>query len=173
MFALYVIKCAVAGQKKRTGTKKTEAGQNKQTRGGQKNANGTKKTDIQYKKKTTNGTKKNKHAGQKKRHWDKLKKPNSGQKTISVCVCVCVCLCVFVRVFGLCVCWCVLCVVVCCVCCVCVVFCAFSPPSAGPSPRTALRRTALRRTAQNIALFFPSPAHIFVLFLSLSGGSFR
>ena len=46
-------------------------------------------------------------------------------------------------------------------------------------PRTTLRRTAgppsagpaLRRTAQNFALFFPSPATIFILFLSLWGSS--
>ena len=38
--------------------------------------------------------------------------------------------------------------------------------------RTALHRTALRQTAENFALFFPSPASIFVL-SSLSWGSFR
>ena len=58
-----------------------------------------------------------------------------------------------------------------------------TPPCAGPplrrtplrrTPlrRTALRRTALRRTAQNFALFFPSPATVFILF-SLSCWSFR
>ena len=39
-------------------------------------------------------------------------------------------------------------------------------------PRTALRQTALRRTVQNFALFFPSPATIFIL-SSPSWGSSR
>ena len=59
--------CPVAGQKKRTRTKKTETGQKKPTRG-------TKKTTL----------------GQ-------IKKPNSGQKSVcGLVVCVCVCVGVFV-----------------------------------------------------------------------------
>ena len=65
------------------------------------------------------------------------------------------------------------------VCCVCVV-CSGPPPPDPPPPdplrrtplrRTPLRRTPLRRTAQNFALFFHSPATVFILF-SLSCWSF-
>ena len=77
-----------------------------------------------------------------------------------------------------------LCCVVCRCCCCCgVVWCGVSVRCVfkifvGASkiwalpltPRLSLRRTPLRRTAQNFARFFPSPAPIFALFFSLSGG---
>ena len=71
-----------------------------------------------------------------------------------LCVCVCVCVCV-----------------VCCVLCVCVWWVCSGPFRRTPLRRTALRQTPLRRTAQNFALFFPSPATVFILF-SLSCWSF-
>ena len=86
-----------------------------------------------------------------------------------------------------CLCVCVLCVVCFCVvvlllllCAVCVVVCSGplrrtplrrTPLRRTPLRQTPLRRTALRRTAQNFALFFPSPATVFILF-SLSCWSF-
>ena len=79
-------------------------------------------------------------------------------------------------------CCCVLCcccvvLLLCCCCCVVCVWWVCSGPLRRTAlrrtalRRTALRRTALRRTAQNFALFFPSPAPVFIFF-SLSCWSF-
>ena len=133
--------------------------------------------------------------GQKKRHWDKLKKKRTrDKKTTSVCglvgvlVCLCECVCVFVCVCGVCVCCvccvCLLCVsAVCvcsvcllclsdvCVCCVCLL--CVSAVCVGPTDPAPLRRTAPppdRPSARppKISLFFFLLTPIFILF-ALSG----
>ena len=82
-------------------------------------------------------------------------------------LCVCVC-CVVCCVFQCC---CVLCCVCVCVWWVCSGPFRRTPLRRTPLRRTPLRRTPLRRTAQNFALFFHSPATVFILF-SLSCWSF-
>ena len=90
---------------------------------------------------------------------------------VFACLVVCV-LCVVCCV--LCVVCCVLCVVCCVLCCCCcvdvvVVVCVCVVGVFRASLPDPLRRTPLRRTAQNFALFFPSPATVFLLFSSLVG----
>ena len=90
---------------------------------------------------------------------------------VFLCCCVLCCCCVVVVVC---------CVLCCCCCCVCVVgvFRASLPDPPPPDlpppdlpPPDPPPPDPLRRTAQNFALFFPSPATVFILF-SLSCWSF-
>ena len=117
---------------------------------GQKKRKRDKKTDIRDKMKNDKRDKKNKHAGQKKTTSGQNKKPNSGQKKRHRCVCVLVC-----GLVGVLVC---VCVFVCVCVCVCVVRTAL-PPDRPPPDRPKFRYC------------LPSPALIFVLFLSLWGSS--
>ncbi len=78
-----------------------------------------------------------------------------------LCVCVCCVLC--------CCCVVLLLLCCCCCCCLCVWWVCSRPLRRTLLRRTPLRRTALRRTAQNFALFFPSPATVFILSPSLVG----
>ena len=128
------------------GQKKTQTGQNKQTKqpSGQKKKRKRDKKNrhLGQNKKTTKGTKKkNKHAGQKKRHRDEIKDGTRDQNDIGVCVCWCVFVCLG---------------------------CADLPSAKPPFRGTALPRDRPPQDRPKFRFFFPLSHSLFVLFFSLS-----